>query len=105
MFINLKKKSKPYLDLCLDRLEKRLKIGQTTPHLPSRSENKNQARHECNLHQFAFGGEQITADTFLAGKQPMLNPQVPASPEEGTPIHYLYEYVPPNGVVILKLLI
>ena len=22
-----------------------------------------------------------------------------------TPIHYLYEYVPPNGVVILKLLI
>ena len=23
----------------------------------------------------------------------------------GTPIHYLYEYVPPNGVVILKLLI
>ena len=24
---------------------------------------------------------------------------------EGTPIHYLYGYVPPNGVVILKLLI
>ena len=23
----------------------------------------------------------------------------------GTPIHYLYGYVPPNGVVILKLLI
>ena len=23
----------------------------------------------------------------------------------GTPIHYLYVYVPPNGVVILKLLI
>ena len=23
----------------------------------------------------------------------------------GTPIHYLYRYVPPNGVVILKLLI
>ena len=22
----------------------------------------------------------------------------------GTPIHYLYGYVPPNGVVILKLL-
>ena len=22
----------------------------------------------------------------------------------GTPIHYLYRYVPPNGVVILKLL-
>ena len=28
------------------------------------------------------------------------------SPEGGgTPIHYLYGYVPPNGVVILKLLI
>ena len=27
------------------------------------------------------------------------------SPGGGTPIHYLYEYVPPNGVVILKLLI
>ena len=25
-------------------------------------------------------------------------------PEEGTPIHYLNGYVPPNGVVILKLL-
>ena len=25
--------------------------------------------------------------------------------ERGTPIHYLYGYVPPNGVVILKLLI
>ena len=25
--------------------------------------------------------------------------------EWGTPIHYLYGYVPPNGVVILKLLI
>ena len=24
---------------------------------------------------------------------------------EGVPIHYLYGYVPPNGVVILKLLI
>ena len=23
----------------------------------------------------------------------------------GTPIHYLYRYLPPNGVVILKLLI
>ena len=23
----------------------------------------------------------------------------------GTPIHYLYGYVPPNGVVILKLLV
>ena len=23
----------------------------------------------------------------------------------GTPIHYLYRYVPPNGVVILKLVI
>ena len=23
----------------------------------------------------------------------------------GTPIHYLYGYVPPNGIVILKLLI
>ena len=26
-------------------------------------------------------------------------------PGGGTPIHYLYGYVPPNGVVILKLLI
>ena len=26
-------------------------------------------------------------------------------PRGGTPIHYLYGYVPPNGVVILKLLI
>ena len=25
--------------------------------------------------------------------------------EGGTPIHYIYGYVPPNGVVILKLLI
>ena len=27
------------------------------------------------------------------------------SPGGVTPIHYLYRYVPPNGVVILKLLI
>ena len=26
-------------------------------------------------------------------------------PGGGTPIYYLYGYVPPNGVVILKLLI
>ena len=26
-------------------------------------------------------------------------------PRGGTPLHYLYGYVPPNGVVILKLLI
>ena len=26
-------------------------------------------------------------------------------PRGGTPIHYLFGYVPPNGVVILKLLI
>ena len=30
-------------------------------------------------------------------------PNVPGG--GGTPIHYLYGYVPPNGVVILKLLI
>ena len=30
----------------------------------------------------------------------------PQTPRGGvTPIHYLYGYVPPNGVVILKLLI
>ena len=29
----------------------------------------------------------------------------PMTPGGGTPIHYLYGYVPPNGVVILKLLI
>ena len=28
-----------------------------------------------------------------------------SEPGGGTPIHYLYGYVPPNGVVILKLLI
>ena len=28
-----------------------------------------------------------------------------AYPGRGTPIHYLYRYVPPNGVAILKLLI
>ena len=27
------------------------------------------------------------------------------SPGGGTPIHYLYGYVPANGVVILKLLV
>ena len=34
--------------------------------------------------------------------------QEPITPEGGrggTPIHYLYGYVPPKGVVILKLLI
>ena len=31
-------------------------------------------------------------------------PQTPGG-GGGTPIHYLYGYVPPNGVVILKLLI
>ena len=30
---------------------------------------------------------------------------VVSGPGGGTPIHYLYGYVPPNGVVILKLLI
>ena len=30
---------------------------------------------------------------------------IPARGGEGTPIHYLYGYVPPNGVMILKLLI
>ena len=29
----------------------------------------------------------------------------PQTPGGGTPIHYLYGYVPPKGVVILKLLI
>ena len=28
-----------------------------------------------------------------------------STPRGGTPIHYLYRYLPPNGVVILKLLI
>ena len=33
-------------------------------------------------------------------------PQTPGGGGRGgTPIHYLYGYVPPNGVVILKLLI
>ena len=27
------------------------------------------------------------------------------APPGGTPIHYLYGYVPPKGVVILKLLV
>ena len=30
---------------------------------------------------------------------------VPGGGGEGTPTHYLYGYVPPNGVVIWKLLI
>ena len=32
-------------------------------------------------------------------------PQTPGGGGGGTPIHYLYGYVPPNRVVILKLLI
>ena len=31
--------------------------------------------------------------------------EAPGGGGGGTPIHYLYEYVPPNGVVIFKLLI
>ena len=31
--------------------------------------------------------------------------EVISNPGGGTPIYYLYGYVPPNGVVILKLLI
>ena len=33
------------------------------------------------------------------------NTRLTSTPGGGTPIHYLYGYVPPNGVVILKLLI
>ena len=33
------------------------------------------------------------------------NDLVTPPPGGGTPIHYLYGYVPPNGIVILKLLI
>ena len=35
----------------------------------------------------------------------MLDPSPTPGGEGGTPIYYLYSYVPPNGVVILKLLI
>ena len=31
--------------------------------------------------------------------------EITRKPGGGTPIHYLYGYVPPNGVVILKLLV
>ena len=34
-----------------------------------------------------------------------LNSNMTPMPAGGTPIHYLYGYVPPNGVAILKLLI
>ena len=45
-------------------------------------------------YQFFCGKSERESESFRAG-----------APGGGTPIHYLYEYVPPNGVVILKLLI
>ena len=71
----MKKKSKPYLDLCLDRLEKRLKKGQTTPHLPSLSGplSENKSVICINLH---LAASQKPLAHFVAGKQPMLNLQV-----------------------------
>ena len=38
-------------------------------------------------------------------KLPSDQRRVRSVPGGGTPIHYLYGYVPPNGVVILKLLV
>ena len=46
-------------------------------------------RHSHNIH----GQEGFKDGTEIMGAR------------GGTPIHYLYGYVPPNGVVILKLLI
>ena len=43
----------------------------------------------CDCWEFANGDHLIDVETRGGG----------------TPIHYLYGYVPPNGVVILKLLI
>ena len=43
-----------------------------------------------------------TADDFFRNKEVL---HVIRSRGGGTAIHYLYGYVPPNGVVILKLLI
>ena len=50
------------------------------------------------------GGSLSLAPKFLPLSFQTVVTQAP-SPGGGTPIHYLYGYVPPNGVVILKLLI
>ena len=58
---------------------------------------------------------------YLPTPRPLSLPQLPSlffpahfsfrayvraeAPRGGTPIHYIYGYVPPKGVVILKLLI
>ena len=48
-------------------------------------------------------GVNTRENSLLVDSSLKLN--VPEEPGGGTPIHYLYGYVSPKGVVILKLLI
>ena len=53
--------------------------------------------------QFSVNSTRFNTDTFCGSLRVRIH-GVRMYPG-GTPIHYLYGYVPPNGVVILKLLI
>ena len=48
---------------------------------------------------------RIEAAEFIHEYFSWKNSSLTVRPGGGTPIHYLYGYVPPNGVVILELLI
>ena len=65
-------------------------------HLPTSRYQFYQEREARAVDFYVFCGKsERESESFRAG----------APGGGGTPIHYLYEYVPPNGVVILKLLI
>ena len=69
---------------------------------PTVTQQLTQLRHLLSLIQrFSFESKMTRCHSDVC------IPVICVSPSRvgGTPIHYLYGYVPPNGVVILKLLI
>ena len=59
---------------------------------------------ERKQSQFSVNSTRFNTDTFCGSLRVRIH-GARVYPGGGTPIHYLYGYVPPNGVVILKLLI
>ena len=70
--------------------------------LRSRGERIHTRMHKTLL---IIGSEKVNQSRRLTIKQGYQKVDSTEPGGEGTPIHYLYRYVPPNGVVILKLLI
>ena len=62
--------------------------------------------HDLNATKLKFYSEDDYVELYRLSKcLSLLRTVLNSSPGGGTPIHYIYGYVPPKGVVILKLLI